>query len=102
MGVPARSVPSLQRPSIGPWSNTSGAAPDNILSRRAHMGDKRKKADESESPPGLKRKAYEKELRRLQAELCHLQAWVKHKGLRAIVIFEGRDGAGKGGTIRAI
>jgi polyphosphate kinase 2 len=34
--------------------------------------------------------------------LCHLQEWVKHKGLRAIVIFEGRDGAGKGGTIRAI
>ena len=42
------------------------------------------------------------ELRRLQAELCHLQTWVKAKGLRVIVIFEGRDGAGKGGTIRAI
>ena len=52
--------------------------------------------------PKLKGKKYEKELRRLQAELCHLQAWVKHKGLRVIVIFEGRDGAGKGGTIRAI
>ena len=50
----------------------------------------------------LKRKEYEKELRRLQAELCHLQAWVKHKGLRIMVVFEGRDGAGKGGTIRAI
>jgi polyphosphate kinase 2 len=50
----------------------------------------------------LKRKKYEKELRRLQAELCRLQDWVKHKGLRVIVIFEGRDGAGKGGTIRAI
>ncbi|HTQ72796.1 MAG TPA: polyphosphate kinase 2 [Burkholderiales bacterium] len=57
-------------------------------------------ADESNGK--LKRKEYEKELRRLQAELCHLQAWVKHKGLRIIVIFEGRDGAGKGGTIRAI
>jgi polyphosphate kinase 2 len=65
------------------------------------MGDKRK-ADESGSPAKLKRKEYEKELRRLQAELCHLQAWVKHKGLRAIVVFEGRDGAGMGGTIRAI
>jgi len=52
--------------------------------------------------PKLKRKEYEKELRRLQAELCHLQAWVKEKGLRVIVVFEGRDGAGKGGTIRAI
>jgi polyphosphate kinase len=50
----------------------------------------------------LKRKKYEKELRKLQAELCYLQDWVKHKGLRVIVIFEGRDGAGKGGTIRAI
>jgi polyphosphate kinase 2 len=50
----------------------------------------------------LKRKQYEKQLRKLQAELCKLQDWVKHKGLRVIVIFEGRDGAGKGGTIRAI
>jgi len=50
----------------------------------------------------LKRKQYEKELRRLQAELCRLQDWVKYKGLRVIVVFEGRDGAGKGGTIRAI
>jgi len=50
----------------------------------------------------LKRKQYEKELKRLQAELCKLQAWVKYKGLRVIVVFEGRDAAGKGGTIRAI
>ena len=50
----------------------------------------------------LKRKQYEKELRKLQAQLCHLQDWVKLKGLRVIIIFEGRDGAGKGGTIRAI
>jgi len=51
---------------------------------------------------GLKRKAYEKELRRLQAELCKLQEWIKYKGLRIMVVFEGRDAAGKGGTIRAI
>lgn len=50
----------------------------------------------------LKRKKYEKELRRLQAELCKLQDWVKHKGLRVIIVFEGRDAAGKGGTIRAL
>ena len=50
----------------------------------------------------LKRKVYEKELRRLQAELCKLQDWIKYKGLRVIVVFEGRDAAGKGGTIRAI
>jgi polyphosphate kinase 2 len=50
----------------------------------------------------LKRKQYEKELNRLQAELCKLQDWVRYKGLRVIVVFEGRDAAGKGGTIRAI
>ena len=60
------------------------------------------KARASGEKPKLKVKQYEKELRRLQAELCKLQDWVKHKGLRVIVIFEGRDGAGKGGTIRAI
>jgi polyphosphate kinase 2 len=50
----------------------------------------------------MKRKKYEKELRKLQGELCRLQDWVKHKGLRVIIVFEGRDAAGKGGTIRAI
>jgi polyphosphate kinase len=50
----------------------------------------------------LKRKKYEKELRKLQAKLCQLQDWVKYKGLRVIIVFEGRDAAGKGGTIRAI
>src|SRR6266513_2619496 len=50
----------------------------------------------------LKRKEYGMELSRLQEELCKLQDWVKYKGLRVIVVFEGRDAAGKGGTIRAI
>ena len=50
----------------------------------------------------MKTKKYEKELRNLQVELCHLQRWIKEKGLRVVVVFEGRDGAGKGGTIRAI
>jgi polyphosphate kinase len=50
----------------------------------------------------MKRKTYEQELRRLQVKLCHLQEWVKAKGLRVIIIFEGRDAAGKGGTIKAI
>ena len=50
----------------------------------------------------MKRKEYEAEMRDLQAELCKLQDWVKYKGLRVIVVFEGRDAAGKGGTIRAI
>jgi polyphosphate kinase len=50
----------------------------------------------------MKRKKYEKELIRLQGKLCVLQDWVKEKRLRVIVVFEGRDAAGKGGTIKAI
>jgi len=50
----------------------------------------------------LKAKAYMKELRKLQAELCNLQEWVKDSGARVVVVFEGRDAAGKGGTIRAL
>src|SRR6516225_390398 len=50
----------------------------------------------------MKRKEYEKELRKLQVELCALQDWVRQQGLRVVVIFEGRDAAGKGGTIKAI
>jgi len=45
----------------------------------------------------LKRKKYEKELYKLQVELCKLQEWVVHKGLKVLIVFEGRDGAGKGG-----
>jgi polyphosphate kinase 2 len=50
----------------------------------------------------MTRKKYEKALRKLQVRLCHLQRWVKDEGQRAVIVFEGRDGAGKGGTIRAI
>src|SRR6478735_8460536 len=52
--------------------------------------------------PNMKTKQYTKQLRKLQAELCELQEWVKHKGRRVIIVFEGRDTAGKGGTIRAL
>jgi polyphosphate kinase 2 len=55
-----------------------------------------------ETKSRMKRKEYEKQLRKLQTKLCELQAWVKHVGLRAIIVFEGRDAAGKGGTIKAI
>jgi polyphosphate kinase 2 len=62
-----------------------------------------------ESKPGapepkekLKRKAYDKALAKLHVELVKLQEWVKHKGLKVCIVFEGRDGAGKGGTIKAI
>jgi len=50
----------------------------------------------------LTNKAYEKELRKLHVEMVKLQEWVKHKGLKVCVVFEGRDGAGKGGAIKAI
>lgn len=59
-------------------------------------------SDKEEKPSKMKRKRYEKELVKLQTELCILQEWIKHKGLRVIVLFEGRDAAGKGGTIKAI
>jgi polyphosphate kinase 2 len=57
---------------------------------------------EAASKGKMKRKLYEKELRKLQVELCHLQEWVKTTGARIIIVFEGRDTAGKGGTIKAI
>jgi polyphosphate kinase len=60
------------------------------------------KKEANSEHPKLKTKEYTKELRRLQAKLCHLQDWVKQEGKRIIVVFEGRDGAGKGGTIRAL
>jgi polyphosphate kinase 2 len=60
------------------------------------------KKTQQEEKPKLKQKEYMKELRKLQAELCALQDWVVHTGARVIVVFEGRDTAGKGGTIKAI
>src|SRR6478672_11709083 len=62
---------------------------------------KTKKAPEN-GKSHLGRKDYESEIRDLQVELCRLQAWVKQEGKRIIIVFEGRDGAGKGGTIKAI
>ncbi len=58
--------------------------------------------NEEAAEPKLTRKEYEKALRELQAELCAVQDWVKQTGQRIIVVFEGRDAAGKGGTIRAM
>jgi len=60
------------------------------------------KKDKNGEPKKLKNKQYAKEMLKLQEKLCVLQDWVKAKGLRVIVVFEGRDAAGKGGTIKAI
>jgi len=65
------------------------------------MSRKRATPAPSASSP-MKRKEYEKELRKLQGELCAVQDWIKETGQRVIVVFEGRDAAGKGGTIKAI
>src|SRR5262245_56095510 len=59
-------------------------------------------AERLEPPERMKGKEYRSHLHKLQTELCRLQAWVKHKGLKVVVVFEGRDGAGKGGIIKAI
>ena len=56
----------------------------------------------SKSDEKLSGKDYDKELKRLHIELVKLQQWVVHKGLKVCIVFEGRDGAGKGGTIKAI
>ena len=60
------------------------------------------KAKDKASHGKMKRKAYEEALHKLQVELCHLQEWVKAKGQRVFIVFEGRDAAGKGGTIKAL
>src|SRR5207247_11369090 len=59
-------------------------------------------APEQAAPAVIRAKAYEKELARLQVELVTLQEWIKHTGMKVVVLFEGRDAAGKGGTIKRI
>jgi polyphosphate kinase 2 len=71
------------------------------------VGSKGKKSHDDQEPGGaqhkkLTTKVYEKELFTLQVELCKLQEWVKQSGMRAIVLFEGRDAAGKGGVLKRI
>jgi len=58
--------------------------------------------NQEEKPGKMKRKEFERELEKLQVELVKLQRWVVQEGLRVIIIFEGRDAAGKGGTIKRI
>ena len=71
------------------------------------QGSKKKKKavyseQQADARPKLNKKFYEKELRKLQIELVKLQEWIKHEGLKVVVLFEGRDAAGKGGTIKRI
>src|SRR3954470_5637689 len=70
------------------------------MAAKAHKHD----GSETRSEPGakMKRKEYEAELRTLHAELVAMQEWVKSSGAKVCVVFEGRDSAGKGGTIKAL
>jgi polyphosphate kinase 2 (PPK2 family) len=74
--------------------------------RRANSGVRAMRSTQTAAATGhpgkMKRKVYGNELRKLQVELCQLQDWVKATGARVIVVFEGRDVAGKGGTIKAL
>ncbi|MBX9844847.1 MAG: polyphosphate kinase 2 [Xanthobacteraceae bacterium] len=73
------------------------------MAKKTDKKTNKKQEEKAEEGNGkLKRKAYEKELRKLQVQLCHLQEWVKAEGQRVIIVFEGRDAAGKGGTIKAL
>ena len=81
------------------------------MARETKKNDKKKHAKKKQrksavaaaaQPEKLGGKAYEQELRRLHVELVKLQQWVVHEGLKVCIVFEGRDGAGKGGTIKAL
>ena len=72
------------------------------MSKKAENARGDAKKGETPALRKMKTKNYEKELRKLHVELVKLQEWVRHEGLKVCVVFEGRDGAGKGGTIKAI
>jgi polyphosphate kinase 2 (PPK2 family) len=77
------------------------AKEDRMAKSRAASPREALEAEESATTK-LKKKLYEEELAKLQLELIKLQEWVKHAGLKVVVLFEGRDAAGKGGTIKRI
>jgi polyphosphate kinase 2 len=76
--------------------------PDEWAVQRRSDDHNRNAADSADKPRKLNKKRYNKELKRLQIELVKLQEWIKRKGLKVVVLFEGRDAAGKGGTIKRI
>ena len=75
------------------------------MSKKDHNGKVAEKKNEKKArdkPKKIGKKKYKKELKKLQIELVKLQRWIKHKGLKVVVLFEGRDAAGKGGAIKRI
>jgi polyphosphate kinase 2 len=83
-----------------PLPGAGGVGPIQVLEGDAMSKDK--KGARRPEAHKLKRKAYEKKLEKLHGELVQLQEWVKATGAKVCIVFEGRDGAGKGGTIKAI
>ena len=86
--------PTVEQRETGPMSSKK--------SKAKKQKKEKENAGDVERPPKLKRKEYEHALNELQVELVKLQAWVKHVGARIVVVFEGRDAAGKGGVIKRI
>lgn len=93
-----------QRYTAKPNESASGCGTETPRGENALTKTKRVSHDERDEPPDgeLKRKSYERELAKLHVELVKLQRWVVHAGKRVCIVFEGRDSAGKGGTIKAI
>ena len=75
---------------------------DNLASMAGNKAKRKHSNGEAPATEEIGKKGYVKELRRLQVELLQLEDWVRHKGLRVVVVFEGRDTAGKGGVIKRI
>ena len=75
---------------------------DKVSKTRASNGNDAKKTTDDKKKKRMRRKEFDRELEKVQIELCRLQEWVVQKGLRVVVVFEGRDAAGKGGVIKRI
>lgn len=91
-----------KRTSNGHAIKDSVAAPAKAVADRIDSRKKSGKKVKASSDGELSDRAYAKKMKKLHVELVKLQLWVQHKGLKVIIVFEGRDGAGKGGTIKAI
>lgn len=96
--APAKETPKLETPTKeakGAGNNKPAPLPEQAARIQMHN-------EKHEKKPKMSRKEYEAEIAKLHIELVKLQEWIKAKGLKVVVIFEGRDAAGKGGSIKAI
>jgi polyphosphate kinase 2 len=98
----AKSAASVAKSAASVGKSAASVAKKDASTAKSAASVARKAASGDGAAAGLSTKVYEKELRRLQVELVKLQEWVRASGARVAVIFEGRDGAGKGGTISRI